>query len=118
VPSLADYRLEALQALDTFWFIQTVEEIDHTDVTLSLRLHIRASLFVQVFVGEITGTISFALIESDTRIFGLDFHRGRWHLHPFGQVTQHLLVDKPLEPTPLHRFLVLVGNLLLEHDVL
>ena len=47
VPSLAEYRLEAFQALDTFWFIQAVEEIDHTDVTLSLRQQIRSGLFVQ-----------------------------------------------------------------------
>jgi hypothetical protein len=118
VPSLAEYRLEAFQALDTFWFIQAVEEIDHTDVTLSLRLQIRAGLFVQVFVGEITGALNFALVDGDTRIFGLDFHRGRWHVHPFGEVTAHSPYDGALEPTPLHRFLVLVGSLLLQHNIL
>lgn len=118
MPSLAEYRLEAFQALDAFWFIQAVEELDHTDVTLSLRLQIRASLFVQVFVGEITGAVNFALVDGDTRVFGLDFHRGRWHMHPFGEVTIHQPFDGPLEPTPLHRFLVLVGTLLLEQDIL
>lgn len=116
--NLAEYRLEAFEALDSFWFIQAVEEIDRTDVTLSLRLHIRTGLFVQVFVGEITGAISLALIEHDARIFGLDYHRGRWHVHPFSQPAAHLPFDKPLMPTPLHSFLLMVRDLLLEHDLL
>jgi hypothetical protein len=118
VPSLEEYRLAALEALDTFWFVQAVEEIDRTDVTLSLRLHIRTGLFVQVFVGENTGSISFALVESDARIFGLDFHRGQWHLHPYQQVEQHVAVEEPLLPTPLYRFLLYVESLLLQHHIL
>ena len=118
MPSLAAYRLEAFEALDSFWFIQSVEEIDRTDVTLSLRLHIHDSLFVQVFVGEITGAISLALIEGDARILGLDYHRGRWHLHPFDQPAAHLPFDEPLIPTPLRYFLLLVRDLLLAQDLL
>ena len=95
MPSLAAYRLEAFEALDSFWFIRAVEELDRTDVTLSLRLHIRDGLFIQVFAGEITGAISLALIEGDARILGLDYHRGRWHLHPFDQPTAHLPFDEP-----------------------
>ena len=116
--TLAEYRLAAFEALDSFWFIQTVEEIDRTDVTLSLRLHIRTGLFVHLFVGELTGAINLALIEGDVRIFGLDYHRDRWHLHPFSQPSAHLPFDEPLTPSPLQRFLVLVRDLLLEHDLL
>lgn len=118
MPSLAEHRQAALQATEIFWFIQSLEEIDHTDVTLSLRLHIRPGLFVQVFAGEITGTISFALIDGNSRIFGLDYHRGRWHLHPYGQVTEHKAFDSPLAPTPLYAFLEMVRDLLLEYDIL
>jgi hypothetical protein len=118
VPSLADYRQEAVAALDAFWFIQGVEELDRTDVTLSLRLHIRTGLFVQVFVGEASNSISFALIDGNTRIFGLDYFRRRWHLHPFGEVEAHVPYEAPLSPTPLFRFLVMVRDLLLEHEIL
>lgn len=118
VPNLADYRLEAFEALDAFWFVQAVEELDRTDATLSLRLHIRTALFIQVFVGEISNTISFALIDNGARIFGLDYFRSQWHLHPYGDISAHVPYDGPLSPTPLSRFLIMVRDLVLEQDIL
>ena len=51
--SMLDLRLEAQEALDRVWFVQSVEETEHTDPTLSLRLHIRPDLFTayQTFHG-------------------------------------------------------------------
>jgi hypothetical protein len=118
VANLGEYRFAAFAALDRFWFIQSIEEVERTDITLSLRLHIRTTLFVHVFVGENTGSISFALVERDARIFGLDRHRGKWHLHPYRQIDQHIVIDEPLLPTPLFRFLMLVEQLLLEEALL
>jgi hypothetical protein len=50
---------------------------------LKLRVHLGASLFVDVFFNAETGKTSFALIKDRQRIFGADNTRG-WHLHPFG----------------------------------
>ena len=44
--STAELRLEAQEALERVWFVQAAEEIERTDSTLSLRLHIRPTLFV------------------------------------------------------------------------
>ena len=65
---LTEYRREAFDAPDAFWFIQTVEEIDRTDVTLSLRLHIRPGMFIHLFAGELTSAISMALIEGNCSV--------------------------------------------------
>jgi hypothetical protein len=42
-----DLLSEAQEALEKVWFVQSVEETERTDNTLSLRLFIRADLFVQ-----------------------------------------------------------------------
>ena len=63
---------EAQEALGKVWFLQSLEVSDRTDLTLSLRLYIRHDLFVQVFLGELTGSLYFALTEGNHRIFGTD----------------------------------------------
>ena len=63
---------EAQEANDKFWFVQSLEVHVRTDSTLSLRLSIRPGLFVQAFMGEMTNSLYFALIEGDQRIFGID----------------------------------------------
>jgi len=71
-----DLQFEAQEALEKSWFIQSLEEIERTDLTLSLRLYIRPGLFVQAFMGELTGSLYFALIEGERRIFGIDREAG------------------------------------------
>lgn len=85
---------EAKEALDKIWFIQSIEEVEHTDITLSLRLHIRPGLFVQIFYGERTGSLYFALIEGNRRVFGIDRQHEHWHLHPFGATETHQPLDE------------------------
>jgi len=51
-----DLWLEAREALERVWFVQTLEETERTDLTLSLRLYIRPDLFVQAFAGELSGS--------------------------------------------------------------
>jgi hypothetical protein len=48
---LAELRAEASEAVTKIWFLQSVEEAERTDITISLRLHIRPDLFVQIFYG-------------------------------------------------------------------
>ena len=59
---------------------------------LKLRVHLRASLFIDVFLNADTGKTSFALIKDGQRIFGADNTRA-WHLHPFGSPERHCPCD-------------------------
>ena len=116
--SRADLVSEAQEALDSVWFVQRLEEIERTDITLSLRLYIRPDLFVQVFLGERSGSLYLALVESGRRIFGVDREADEWHLHPYDAPTEHKMLLKGLESKPLLKFLARVEDLLLEHHLL
>jgi len=115
---LFDLRREVEEALEKVWFVGSIEESERTDITLSLRLHIRPKLFVQVFFGAKSGTLYLALIESGRRLYGIDRDAGEWHLHPYGAVDKHESLPRGLGPKPLLEFLARVEELLLEHDLL
>jgi len=118
VYSAADLRLEAQEALERVWFVQSLEETERTDLTLSLRLHIRPTLFVQAFLSEWSGSIYFALIEGGRRIFGIDREGGEWHLHLYDAPDKHEPLPEGLGPSPLLEFLARVEDLLLQYDLL
>lgn len=116
--STIDLQLEAHEALERVWFVQSLEETERTDPTLSLRLGIRPDLFVQAFLGEWSGSLYFALIESGRRIFGIDRETGEWHLHPYDAPDTHRPLPEGLGPKPLLAFLARVEDLLLQYDLL
>jgi hypothetical protein len=116
--SISELRFEAYDALEKFWFLQTLEETEHTDISLSLRLYIRAALFIQLFYGHRTGSLFFALIEEGERIFGMDREHDKWHLHPFGNPASHELITEDPGPRPLFKFLAMVESLLINRDLL
>lgn len=92
---------EAREALEEMWFIQSLEALERTDFTLSLRLYVRPDLFVQAFLGELTGSFYFALIEGGQRIFGVDREADTWHLHPYKAPHTHEPLPEGLGPEPL-----------------
>jgi len=117
------YNIDALQSearesFDKVWFIQSIEVIERTDQTLAMRLNIKAGLFVQAFIGEITGSLYFALIEGRQRIFGIDLVSGEWHRHPFGNPQRHETLTAGLGDKPLLSFLARVEELLLDENLL
>ena len=116
--SRTDLLPEAQEALDRVWFVRRVEEVERTDLTISLRLYIRYDLFIQVFLGERSGSLYFALIEGRQRIFGIDQEAGEWHLHPYDAPNEHQPLPEGLGPKPLLRFLAWVEGLLLKHNLL
>lgn len=116
--STSDLRWEAFEALENIWFVQSVEETERTDRTLSLRLYIRPGLFIQSFLGERSNTLYFSLIDGQQRIFGIDRVGDQWHQHPFAEPTRHEPLIEPMEPKPLLRFLAKVEELLLQEDLL
>ncbi len=113
--SLEALQLEAQEALDKMWFVQSVKIVKQTDFIISLRLYIRAGLFVQAFMGTLTGSLYFALIEEGQRVFGIDRENDAWHIHPYNAPNQHKPFPEGLFPKPLMRFLSRVEELLFEH---
>ncbi len=54
---LQELRLEVKEALEDIWFLESIDEVERTDITVSLRLHIRPMLFVHVFLGTKSGSL-------------------------------------------------------------
>jgi len=118
VYTLDDFHAEALEAAEKVWFVRSIQAVDRTDLTVSLRLSIRQDLFVHVLLGQLTGSLYFALIERGQRIFGIDRHAGEWHMHPYDAPHEHVPFPDGLEPKPLLSFLSKVEDLLIQHDLL
>jgi hypothetical protein len=116
--SIRDLHAEAEEAVERVWFVQSVQFMERTDFSISLRLSIRPDLFVQVFLGELSGSLFFALIAGGQRIFGIDRDSGEWHVHPYHAPHRHEALLEGLEPKPLLRFLARVEDLLIEQDLL
>ena len=103
---------------DEFWFAQSVQDIESTVYHFALRLYIAPRFFVQAFLGKQTGSLYFALVKDDQRIFGIDREGESWHVHPYGATDQHGPLHQSLEPRPLLRFLARVEQLIIEHNLL
>jgi len=69
-----------------------IEPLLLEEPVLKLRVHLSASLFIDVFFNAETSKTSFALIKDAQRIFGVGNARG-WHLHPFGNPESHCPCD-------------------------
>jgi hypothetical protein len=113
-----DLRTEAFDALDEFWFVQSVQNVESTVYHFALRLHIAPEFFVQAFLGKQSETLYFALIKDEQRIFGIDREDNEWHVHPYGESDHHEPLSQGLEPKPLLRFLARVEQLIMEHNIL
>lgn len=71
-----------------------------------------AEQFLRVYFNETTGTIAFALIGNQQRIWGVDYDNRRgWHLHPVEEPAKHVAVS-PLSVSEIVLLLqkVLSGN--------
>lgn len=83
------FLLSLLRALSNFDF---VEKVDFQTEVFILKGHVilKKNRFLQVYFNEFTGTIAFALIEGNKRIWGIDFDNMRgWHLHPLENPEGH-----------------------------
>ncbi|MDY7080704.1 MAG: hypothetical protein SXV54_27805 [Chloroflexota bacterium] len=57
------------------------------------RAHVSEELFVRFHFNAVTGTIAFALIEEQRRIWGIDYDNRRgWHLHPADDPAEHVQI--------------------------
>ena len=115
---LDELWLEAHEALNKTWSVQSVEELSRIDHTVVMRLNIQPGTFINAYLSERSDTLSFALIKDEQRIFGIDREDDEWHMHPYGESGQHEPLPQGLEPKPLLRFLAKVEQLILNHNIL
>jgi len=113
-----DLQTEAFDALDEFWFVQSVQNIESTAYHFALRLYIAPGFFVQAFLGKQSGSLYFAVIKDEQRIFGIDREDDEWHMHPYGESGQHEPLPPGLEPKSLLKFLAKVEQLIMDHNIL
>lgn len=62
--------------------------------TVSLRLVIKPSLFIDIYFNVPNSRFDFTLIEGGKRIFGYD-NLNRWHYHPLSNPEEHVECDSP-----------------------
>lgn len=56
--------------------------------------YVQDDFFLRFYFNQNTGTIAFALIEAQQRIWGIDYDNRRgWHLHPVEDPTEHIEID-------------------------
>jgi hypothetical protein len=116
--TIDELLIEALRAIDRFWFVQALHIVERTDATVTLHFTITSQLFVQVFLSQRSGRLSFALVSTAGRIYGRDREHGEWHRHPFGQLDVHDLTPEGMSVQPLMQFLVEVERILVENNLL
>ena len=56
--------------------------------------HVPGDLFLRFYYNETTGTIAFALIRGQARVWGIDHDNLRgWHLHPVTDPADHVAIQ-------------------------
>ena len=72
-----------------------VEEVKGYDtqiidnLVVKIRVYLIKDLFIDVFYNADTERVSYSLIKSQNRIFGVD-NTGNWHTHPFNEPVKHI----------------------------
>ena len=83
------FLLSLLHPLSTLEFVEKVDLQTEVFIVKG-RVILKKNRFLQVYFNELTGTMAFALIEGEERIWGIDFDNMRgWHLHPLGNSEGH-----------------------------
>ena len=65
-----------------------VQILDET--VIKIRVILTSGTFINVFYNAATRKCSYALIENDKRVYGVDNAFIGWHIHPFSDPTQHI----------------------------
>jgi hypothetical protein len=97
VKSFVDALLPALST------ISLIEDIAYNTegpiVNGRAHLHGGGERFVRFFFNQTTGTLAFALIAGQQRVWGIDFDNRRgWHLHPVDNPKNHITIDPQSAP--------------------
>ena len=99
VKGFADELLYALA--DTELFERVALQTEGPIVSGQAYVSLSDEIFLRVYFNEKTGTVAFALIEKQRRVWGTDYDNRRgWHLHPAENPTEHVGIA-PLSVTDI-----------------
>lgn len=92
VQQFAEELLQELVALDRF--AQIAVQTEGPTVRINAFVSGRSDCFLRSYFNQTTGTIAFALIEQQQRIWGIDCDNRRgWHKHPLQDPEEHVKSD-------------------------
>ena len=111
-------RRELASAKQTRTAITRLELLESSENILKARLYFAADLFVQVYCNDRFGTINYALIQGDRRLYARDRLDGQWHRHSVNEPALHDKSEEGQRPVALNEFLDEVETLLIELDLL
>lgn len=86
--SCADFAREVIDACATSSKAVECTLLLWDEPVVKLRADLAGGSFIDVFYNADTGKVSFAWIEANQRLLGVDNTRG-WHLHPRHQPDAH-----------------------------
>ncbi|MBI2676180.1 MAG: hypothetical protein HYX24_06995 [Candidatus Aenigmarchaeota archaeon] len=80
---------QVLREAQSYAWIQRIERQTVGKVA-RLRLFLDKNRFIAVYYNGQTGSISYAYIENEQRLFGANNMRIGWHIHPYGKEGIHI----------------------------
>jgi hypothetical protein len=101
---------EVLQAAQSRNWISRIEQ-SITGKVARLRLFLDEKRFIAVYHNAETGSISYAYIEGEKRLFGANNMKVGWHKHPWGEEDRHV----KSKPVSIADFLSDLEEALKEH---
>ncbi|RLD07021.1 MAG: hypothetical protein DRI56_07270 [Chloroflexota bacterium] len=85
-----EFANEFLTALAEIEYFESVS-LQTEGPVVSGYTYLKDDVFLRFYFNEVTGTMAFALIEKNQRIWGIDFdNRHNWHLHPVDNPKKHV----------------------------
>lgn len=85
---LSQFLLILLRSLSEIDFVEKVD-IQTEVFILKGRAILKKNCFLQIYFNGITGTIAFALIENDRRIWGIDYDNTRSWLYIHWKIRKY-----------------------------
>lgn len=102
-----------LEQLDTIFspidYVTDIVILNQTPTSIKVRIDLFTNKYIIVYYNAYRKTQSFSLMQSNKRIWGLDFdNRIGWHEHPVNNPDSHLKTNK----VNINDFLNKLDNLL------
>ena len=91
-----DVKAFASELLSALAKVERVEQValQSEGPVVEGRAYVSEGMFVQFYFNEVTGTIAFALIREQERVWGIDRDNLRgWHMHPVERPKEHVGIE-------------------------
>lgn len=110
VQQFVDELLHALTTVEHF--AQIAVQTEGPTMRATAYLVRQRDSFLRIYFNEVTGTIAFAFIQQQQRIWGIDYDNRRgWHKHPLQDPTQHV----PISPLSVQEIIRELQQILVQH---